>query len=124
MSEREWLKAKLPEGKETEAEIPLVGQCAVLYLCPRDRNKAWGSDIGSLYVENGETDALMWESAFGVCSGFDGMSFRDILKDYEVCFTEVPPLELGRFPSPLGISLEQRETNYRAHINRVLDNLE
>ncbi|MBR0281195.1 MAG: hypothetical protein IJQ81_06350 [Oscillibacter sp.] len=51
------------------------------------------------------------------------MKFEDILKDYEVCFATVPPLEVGRFPSPLGISHEQRETNYRAHINRVLDSL-
>ena len=116
-----WLKAELGEGKETE--IPVVGQSVVLCLCPRDRNQTRETDIGSLYIESGETDAIVWGSAFGLCSAFDGTEFKDILKDYEVYFTEVPPLELGRFPSPLGISLAQRETNYRAHIKRVLDDL-
>lgn len=121
MNKREWLKAELSEGKE--AVVPLTGQSVVLHCCPRDRSKAWASDIGNVYVESEEANALMWESAFGIGSAFDGMKFGDILKDYEVCFTEVPPLELGRFPSPLGISHEQREANFRAHINRVLDNL-
>lgn len=116
-----WLKAELSEGKEPE--IPLTGQSAVLCLRPRDRNQEWATDIGDIYVESGETDTLVWGSAFGLCSGFDGVKFENILKDYEVCFAEVPPLEAGRFPSPLGISHEQRETNYRAHINRVLDDL-
>ena len=116
-----WLKAELAEGKE--AEISIAGQSAVLCLRPRDRNQTLETDIGSLYVESGETDTLVWGSAFGLCSGFDGVKFEDILKDYDVCFAEVPPLEAGRFPSPLGISHEQRETNYRAHISRVLDNL-
>ena len=116
-----WLKAELAEGED--AEIPVAGQSAVLFLRPRDRNQEWATDIGSLYIESGETDAIVWGSAFGLCSAFDGAQFEDILKDYEVRFTEAPPLELGRFPSPLGISHEQRETNYRAHINGVLDDL-
>lgn len=98
----EWLKAKLPKGENTEAEIPLIGQSVVLYCCPHDRTKAWESDIGSLDYE--EEDGLVWGSAFGLNSGFDGVKFEDILKDYEVCFTEVPPLEAGRFPAPLRIS--------------------
>ena len=123
---QEWVKANLSDSADTE--IPLSGQSVVLYLCPRDRTKAWASDIGSLYVgyaseEAKEADTLFWESAFGIDSSFDGVKFEDILKDYEVCFATVPPLEVGRFPSPLGISHEQRETNYRAHINRVLDSL-
>ena len=121
-----WLKAELAEGKE--AEIPVARQSAVLCLRPHDRTEAWAIDIGSLDVgyeseESKEADTLVWGSAFGLQSGFDGVKFEDILKDYEVFFTEVPPLELGRFPSPLGISHEQREANYRAHINRVLDDL-
>lgn len=116
-----WLKAELEEGKETE--IPIAGQSVVLYLCPRDPNQTREMDIGSLYVENEEADTLVWGSAFGLCSAFDGMKFKDILKEYEVYFTEAPPMEMGRFPSPLGISLAQRETNYRAHIKRVLDDL-
>jgi hypothetical protein len=83
----EWLKAKLPKGENTEAEIPLIGQSVVLYCCPHDRTKAWESDIGSLDYE--EEDGLVWGSAFGLNSGFDGVKFEDILKDYEVCFTEV-----------------------------------
>ena len=51
------------------------------------------------------------------------MKFEDILKDYEICFAAVPPLEAGRFPSPLGIEHRLRETNYRDHINRVLEDL-
>ena len=98
-----WLKAELAEGKE--AEIPIAGQSAVLCLRPHDRTEAWAIDIGSLYVESGETDALVWGSAFGLCSGFDGVKFEDILKDYDVCFAEVPPLEAGRFPSPLRIAM-------------------
>ena len=126
MDTQEWVKAKLSDSADTE--IPQIGQSVVLYLCPRDRTKAWASDIGSLYVgyeseEAEEADTLFWGSAFGIDSSFDGVQFEDILKDYEVCFATVPPLEAGRFPSTLGISHEQRETNYRAHINRVLDNL-
>lgn len=98
-----WLKAELAEGKE--AEIPITGQSAVLCLRPRDRNQTREIDIGSLYVESGETDTLVWGSAFGLCSGFDGVKFEDILKDYDVCFAEVPPLEAGRFPAPLRIAL-------------------
>ena len=121
-----WAQAEMAKGKEPE--VPLIGQSAVLCLRPHDRTKAWEIDIGSLDAgyeseESKEADTLVWGSAFGLQSGFDGVKFEDILKDYEVCFTEVPPLEAGRFPSPLGISLEQRETNYRAHINRVLDDL-
>ena len=55
-----------------------------------------------MYVEE---DTLFWESAFGLQSGFDGMKFEDILKDYDVRFTETPPLEAGRFPAPLRISV-------------------
>lgn len=117
-----WLKAELSEGEE--AEIPIAGQSVVLCLRPRERNQERATDIGSLYVERGETDTLVWGSAFGFCSGFDGVKFEDILKDYEICFAEVPPLELGRFPSTLGISHEQREANYRAHINSVLDGMQ
>ena len=121
-----WLKVELAEGKE--AEIPIAGQSAVLCLRPHDRTEAWAIDIGSLDAgyeseESKEADTLVWGSAFGLCSGFDGVKFEDILKDYDVCFAEVPPLEAGRFPSPLGISHEQRKTNYSAHINRVLDDL-
>ena len=121
-----WLKAELEEGKE--AEIPFAGQSAVLCLRPHDRTKAWAIDIGSLDAgyeseEAKEADTLFWESAFGLQSAFDGVKFEEILKNYEVCFAVVPTLEAGRFPSPLGISHEQRETNYRAHISRVLDNL-
>ena len=121
-----WARAEMAEGKEPE--VPLIGQSAVLCLRPHDRTKAWEIDIGSLDAgyeseESKEADTLVWGSAFGLQSVFDGVKFEDILRDYEVCFTEVPPLEAGRFPSPLGISLEQRETNYRAHINRVLDDL-
>ena len=94
-----WLKAELPE------EIPLTGQSVVLRLCPRDRNQAKENDIGSLYVED-EDETPFWGSAFGIQSGFDGIKFEDILKDYEVIFTEVPPLEAGRFPPPLGIAVE------------------
>ena len=112
----------------TEAGILTPGQSAAPYLRPRDRTKARAIDIGSLDAgyeseEAKEADTLFWESAFGLCSAFDGTKFEGILKDYEVYFTEVPPLELGRFPSPLGISHEQREENYRAHINQVLDDL-
>ena len=118
----DWLKVKVPEEK---TGILTPGKSAVLYLCPRDYWKkhdgVWRGDIGSLRVG---TDAIpVWRSAIGRHSPFDGMTFGDILKDYEICFTEVPPLELGRFPSPLGISHEQREANCRAHINRVLDDL-
>ncbi|MBQ6207160.1 MAG: hypothetical protein IJK52_08765 [Oscillospiraceae bacterium] len=122
-----WLTAELAEGKE--AEIPIAGQSAALCLLPHDRTKAWAIDIGSLdsgyeSEEAKEADTLFWESAFGLQSGFDGVAFEEILKDYDVSFVEVPPLEAGRFPSPLGISHEQRETNYRAHINQVLDELQ
>ena len=116
-SSQGWLKAEL---SGSEPEIPFAGQPAVLCFRPRDRNQEWATDIGSLYVEE---DALLWGSAFGIQSGFDGNKFEDILKDYDVCFAAVPPLEAGRFPSPLGISHEQRKENYRAHINNVLDNL-
>ena len=116
-----WAQAEMTEGKEPE--VPLTGQAVVLCCRSRDRHRELEIDIGSTWIESGETDTLVWGSAFGLQSGFDGVKFEDILRDYEVCFTEVPPLEAGRFPSPLGISLEQRETNYRAHINRVLDDL-
>ncbi|MBR0281196.1 MAG: hypothetical protein IJQ81_06355 [Oscillibacter sp.] len=43
---QEWVKANLSDSADTE--IPLSGQSVVLYLCPRDRTKAWTSDIGSL----------------------------------------------------------------------------
>ena len=123
---RDWRKAELSDSADTE--IPLSGQAVVLYLSPRDREKAWTSDIGSLNAgyeseEAEEADTLFWGSAFGMDSSFDGRKFKDILKDYAVCFVEVPPLEAGRFPSPLGISHAQREANYRAHINRVLADL-
>lgn len=119
---KDWVMAELSEGEEPE--IPFVGQSVALYCCPRDGTWAWLSDIGSVYVESEESDAPLWGSAFGVCSGLDGLKFEDILKDYVVCFAAVPALELGRFPSPLGISHKQSETNYRARINRILDNLE
>lgn len=97
----DWLRAELSEGKESE--IPVIGQSVALYCRPLKPGKGWRSDIGSLYVEGDDADALIWGSAFGLDSGLDGVQFEDILRDYEVCFTEVPPLEAGRFPSPLGI---------------------
>lgn len=101
---KDWLKANLPKENDPETEIPLIGQSVVLYCCPHDRSKAWTSDIGSVTVEKDGAD-IMWESAFGMCSAFDGAKFEDILADYDVCFTEVPPLEAGRFPTPLRINL-------------------
>lgn len=115
----EWVKAELLEGQEPE--IPPIGQSVVLYLCPRDRSKLWESDIGSLYLEQGEADAIMWGSAFGFHSAFDGVKFEEILNDYEVCFTAVPTLEAGRFPVPLGISCERPKGPSRADIRRILD---
>lgn len=95
-------KAKMAEGEEPV--VPLAGQSVVLWCRARDRTGALELDIGSTWVESGETDALVWGSAFGLQSGFDGVKFEDILRDYDVWFTDVPPLEMGRFPSPLGIS--------------------
>ena len=128
MNTQEWLKAKLHDGEETEAEIPPAGQSVVLYLCPHERMKPWEADIGSLYVakedEKSKAEALFWGSAFGIHSPFDGVKFKDILKKYTVCFTEVPPLEYGRFPAPLGISHGAREGFSRTNLRRVLDSLE
>ena len=83
-----------------------VGQSAVLCCRPHGWNRAWEPDIGSLYVEEG---ALFWESAFGIQSGFDGVKFEDILKACEVCFAVIPPLEAGRFPSPLRVSVNNKD---------------
>ena len=115
---QKWVKAELLEGQEPE--IPAIGQSVVLYLCPRDRTLLWEADIGSLYSEQGEADTIMWGSAFGLHSAFDGEKFEDILNDYEVCFTAVPALEYGRFPVPLGISCEKREGPSRADIRKIL----
>lgn len=122
MNEQKWLKAKLPEDEDAEAETPGIGQPVGLYLCPHDRTRPWESDFGSLYYE--EADGLVWGSAFGIHSPFDGVKFEDILKKYTTCFTEVPPLEAGRFPAPLGISCEVRDGVSRAAIRRIIDRLE
>ena len=123
--EKEWVKAEMPEGKEPE--IPLIGHSVALYLCPHDRNGCWEADLGSLYMaaedEGGEADVPYWGSAFGIYSGFDGVKFEDILKDYEVCFAAVPPLEYGRFPAPLGIPREPRGGIPRAVIKRIPDRI-
>ena len=83
-----------------------VGQSAVLCRRPLGQNQAWETDIGSLYAEAG---ALLWESAFGFQSEFDGVKFEDIVKNCEVCFAEIPPLEAGRFPSPLDLSVSNKD---------------
>lgn len=107
MEENIWKKAELSEGKEPV--IPLAGQAVVLYCCPYHERRAWECDIGSLYTgpESEEAEeaekpgTLFWNSAFGIDSGFDGMKFENILRDYEVYFAHVPPLEAGRFPTPI-----------------------
>lgn len=120
-----WKKAELSEGKE--AVIPIAGETVVLYLCPHNRDRCWECDIGTLcaegnvFPESGEADALIWESAFGIRSGFDGVKFEDILKDYTVCFATVPPLEYGRFPAPLGITQGRRRRGSRAAVRQILD---
>ena len=103
----QWEKANLPENPaEEDAALPVIGESVVLYLCPHDRKKAWVADIGSLYAgyaseEAEKADTLFWDSACRLCSAFDGLKFEDILKDYDVYFVAVPPLEAGRFPSPM-----------------------
>ena len=94
-----WTKAELSEGKEIA--IPLTGETVALYCCPRNEKDRLFCDLGSLDFE--EEDGLTWGSAFGIDSCLDGLKFEDILRNYDVCFASVPPLENGRFPPPLGI---------------------
>ena len=96
---QDWMRAKLPDGAAAEAETPLIGESVVLYCRPRKAGKTWQSEIGSL--DFNEEDGRVWASAFGLDSGFDGMKFKDILRDYEIWFAPVPPLDAGRFPSPM-----------------------
>lgn len=100
----EWRKAALSGDA---AEVPLIGQAVVLHCRPHKRDEAWMCDIGSLDCEIGSPDCeeeaeLVWGSAFGLYSAFDGVKFEDILKEYEVCFAEVPPLAESRFPVTRG----------------------
>ena len=94
----DWLKAELSKGKE--AVIPLSGESVVLYCRPRGQGRPWTSDLGSL-ASYAEEDGLFWESAFGIDSDFDGLKLEEILREYDVWFAAVPPLDAGRFPSPM-----------------------
>ena len=97
-----WQKAELSEGKE--AVIPVAGESVALYLCPHKRDKCWECDIGHLYVAGDELPecddpkTLIWESAFGIRSAFDGVPLKRIMRIYEVWFATVPPLKNGRVP--------------------------
>ena len=98
----QWEKAELPDNPaEEDATLPVIGESVVLYLRPRnaDASEPWCSDIGSLDYE--EEDGLVWGSAFGLFSAFDGVKFQNILRGYDAYFVAVPPLEAGRFPSPI-----------------------
>ena len=81
---KDQLKVQFPEEEAKTGILP-VGQPVVLYLCPRDywknQSKAWRSDIGNLRIETGAIP--VWGSAIGNHSGFDGMRFADIRKDYD-----------------------------------------
>lgn len=104
-----WKKVELSEGKE--AVIPIAGESVALYLCPHKRAECWECDIGHLYVAGNEfpdcyePGALIWESAFGIQSAFDGEPLKNIMRVYEVWFATVPPLKNGRVPPLLELRM-------------------
>lgn len=106
-----WQKAELSEEKN--AVIPIVGESVALYLCPHNRDKCWECDIGRLFVEgdtfpkSADPDALIWESALGMQSAFDGVPLKDIMKLYEVWFAAVPPLKNGQVPPSLDLRVSE-----------------
>ena len=94
----QWRRMELPDGTERRTcAFPSVGKDVGLYLIPRQRERAWMCDFGHVRIQE-ETGVPYWESAFGIGSRLDGVRIQRLLRNYDIWFACLPPLDNGRTP--------------------------